>query len=239
VNITPDIPPLDRMRLQVRKHALLNEISAKPSRRWWRFAVPATTLTAAVVAAIVLWTPTTPSAYASWTAEPRAPGDVEPVLARCRERLDRHDARGREGNLPDWPAAPRDVSVVDQRGSMTLVLFTGPEATLECMHTPQGVSVAGGGTAKGLDPLGDRLFRSYGASLTSDRDGDNPMRVLTGQVSPAVGKVLVGTRDGLKVTAPLGRGWILAWWPSREDATSVTLYDHAGNVLGTEPAEVR
>jgi hypothetical protein len=237
--IKPDIPQLDPLRLQTRKHALLNEISSKPSRRWWRFTVPATALVAAVAVALVLWTPTTPDAYASWTAEPRAPGDVEPVIAKCREQLDWYDEHGKEERLPDWPAAPREVSVVDQRGSMTLVLFTGPQATMECWHAPDGVGMTGGGTSKGLEPLGDKLFRSYGASMKSERDGSRPMRVLTGPVDPRVGKAVFDTRDGLKVTATIGEGWLLAWWPSKEDATSVTLYDKAGIVLGTEPLPTR
>lgn len=239
MNITPEIPQLDPLRVQVRKHALLNEISAKPSRRWWRFAVPATALVAAVVTTLVLWTPTNPNAYASWTAEPRAPGaDTETAIARCREMIKETGERGR--GLPDHPAMPTDVSVADQRGSMTLVLFTGPEATMQCMHTPHGTGMTGGGTSKGLDRLGDKLFLAQGgASMRSDRDGSNPMRVYDAMVSPKVGKVVVHTEDGLKVTATIGNGWLLAWWPSRGDATSVTLYDQAGNELGTEPARVR
>ncbi|MET8759804.1 hypothetical protein [Lentzea sp. NPDC004782] len=235
MNISPDLPQLDPMRLQVRKDALVNEISTKPFRRWWRFAVPATALVAAVVTTLVLWTPTNPNAYASWTAEPRAPGaDTEAAIADCREMLGEHHT-----TMPNAPATPTEVSVVDQRGSMTLVLFTGPEAQMECLHTPDGHGLAGSGTAKGFEPLGDELFRSFGASLHSQRDGSKPVRILSGMVSPKVGKVLIGTKDGLKVTATIGKGWILAWWPSREDATLVTLYDHAGNVLGTEPLPSR
>lgn len=237
--ITPDIPQLDPMRVQVRKHALLNEISAKPSRRWWRFAVPATALVAAVVTTLVLWTPTNPNAYASWTAEPRAPGaDTEAAIAECQEMI--KETGTRSTSLPDWPAMPTEISVVDQRGSMTLVLFTGPQAEMQCFHTPNGPGLTGGGTAKGLEPLGDRLFGSLGgASMHSDRDGGNPMRVYSAMVSEKVGKVVVHTEDGLKVTATIGKGWMLAWWPSRGDATSVTLYDHQGNVLGTESTRVR
>lgn len=58
-------------------------------------------------------------------------------------------------------------------------------------------------------------------------------------VSPEVRKVRVDTADGLKVTATVGNGWTLAWWPSAADATSVTLYDNEGKELGTEPVLVR
>ncbi|MEV6238253.1 hypothetical protein [Lentzea sp. NPDC051838] len=239
MNITPDIPQLDPMRLQVRKHALLNEISTKPSRRWWRFAVPATALVAAVVATLVLWTPTNPNAYASWTAEPRAPGaDADAAIAECRAMIESSAEHG-GGYRPDWPAMPTEVSVVDQRGIMTLVLFTGPESEMQCFHTPQGHSVSGGGTSKGLEPLGDKLFGSIGgASMSTDRDGSNPMRIYSGMVSQKVGKAVVHTEDGLKVTATIGKGWLLAWWPSRGDATSITLYDHEGKELGTQSTRI-
>ncbi|HUQ55627.1 hypothetical protein [Lentzea sp.] len=240
MTITPDIPPLDPMRVQVRKHALLNEISTKPSRRWWRFAVPATALVAAIAVTLVLWTPTNPNAYASWTAEPRAPGaGAEAVIAECRESIEQHHERGRRDNAPDWPEAPTEVSVVDQRGSMTLVLFTGPQSQSECFHTPDTHSVSGSGRASGLEPLGEKLYLSYGSSMRSERDGSNPMSVLPARVSPEVGKVRVDTGDGLRVTATIGKGWMLAWWPSRAHATSVTLYDHDGRELGTQPAVVR
>lgn len=236
--ITPDIPQLDPLRVQVRKHALLNEISTKPSRRWWRFAVPATALVAAVAVTLVLWTPTNPNASASWTAEPRAPGaDTEAALAECREMIEAGDRREKP---PNFPEAPTEVSVVDQRGIMTLALFTGPQSELLCRHVQGGYpSLSGSGRAEGLEELGSRLFLSYGSSLHSERDGRNPMRFFSGKVSPQVGKAVIQTKDGLKVTATIGKGWLLAWWPSKEDATLITLYDREGKELGTEPARVR
>ncbi|MFD4676900.1 hypothetical protein ACFWNN_44790 [Lentzea sp. NPDC058450] len=237
MNITPDIPQLDPMRLQARKHALLNEIGTKPSRRWWRFAVPATALVAAVAVTMVLWTPTNPNANASWSAEPRAPGaDTEVAVAQCREMIEAGD---RQEKPPNFPEAPTEVSVVDQRGIMTLALFTGPQSQLLCINVGGRTGYTGSGRAEGLEQLGDRLFLPHGAGLRSDRDGSNPMRLFRGMVSPKVGRAVIDTKDGLKVTATIGQGWLLAWWPSKEDATSITLYDHEGKELGTQPATVR
>ncbi|PWK82205.1 hypothetical protein C8D88_11473 [Lentzea atacamensis] len=236
--ITPEIPQLDPLRLQIRKHALLNEISSKPSRRWWRFTVPATALVAAVAVTLVLWTPTNQDAYASWTAEPRAPGDLAPVLADCTKTLDRHDAQG-EGNRPNWPA-PREVSVVDQRGDLTMVLFTGPQSEMLCLRTPKGVAMSGHGNATGREPLGDRLFADFAGQMgMTDVNTRNSMSVLTGRVSPKVGKVVIGTEDGLEVTATVGNGWVVAWWPSLGKPKHVRLYDEAGGVLQTSPIPVR
>lgn len=236
--ITPDIPQLDPMRLQVRKHALLNEISSKPSRRWWRFTVPATALVAAVAVALVLWTPTNQDAYASWTPEPRAPGDMAPVLADCGRPLDEHDAdRGTNG--PSWPA-PRDVAVVDQRGDLTMVLFTGPQSEMLCLRTPTGVGMTGRGYTTGREPLGDRLFADFAEQMGMHNiENDSKMNVLTGRVSPKVGKVVVGTEDGLEVTATVDHGWVVVWWPSLGKPKDVRLYDEAGAVLQTSPIPVR
>jgi RNA polymerase sigma factor (sigma-70 family) len=67
----------------------------------------------------------------------------------------------------------------------------------------------------------------------------NSMNILTGLVSPKVGKVVIGTEDGLEVTATIGNGWVVAWWPSSGKQKYVKLYDGAGGVLQTSPIPVR
>ncbi|MGW6445534.1 hypothetical protein [Lentzea sp. NPDC055074] len=236
--IKPDIPRMDPMRLQVRKHALLNEIDSKPSRRWWRFAVPATALVAALAVTLVLWTPTNQEASAAWTAEPRAPGDLAPVLAKCGESLDRHDAeRGVEGR-PVWPA-PREVSVTDLRGDMTMVLFTGPRSEALCWGTPEGVGMSARGGIAEREPLGDRLFADFAPQVgMTEVSSGTSTTVLTGRVSPKVGKAVIVTEDALEVTASLGDGWIVTWWPSLGKPKQVRLYDEAGSLLETAPIPV-
>ncbi|KOV82147.1 hypothetical protein [Nocardia sp. NRRL S-836] len=236
MNITPEVPRLDPVRVQVRKHALLNEISTKPARRWWRFTVPATVLTAGVVAGTLLWTPTTPSAYASWTAEPRAPGpEADGLVAGCREELARHDRTIRQ-DLPNWPAMPTEVSIVDQRGDLTLVLFTGPQSDQTCLGTPKGIEVqGGGGDPRGRPPLGSAKFSLEGSQVSNPDPGrGEPRRTVLARVSPDVVKARLETADGRKVTATIGNGWLIAWWPTLSEATKITLYDGEGEVIATE-----
>ncbi|SFR23036.1 hypothetical protein SAMN04488564_106454 [Lentzea waywayandensis] len=237
--IKPDIPQLDPMRLQVRKHALLNEISSKPSRRWWRFTVPATALVAAVAVTLVLWTPTNQDASASWTAEPRAPGDTSPMITECGKTLDRHDAeRGVEGQ-PVWPA-PREVSVTDHRGNMTMVLFTSPQSEALCWGTPKAVGMSAHGGIEEREPLGDRLFADFAPQIgMTDVSSGTSTTVLIGRVSPKVGKAVIVTEDALEVTASLGDGWIVTWWPSLGKPKQVRLYDEAGSLLETAPIPVK
>lgn len=229
-NITPEIPQLGPMRVQVRKHALMNEISTRPSRRWWRVAVPATGLAAAAVAATVLWAPTNPSAYASWTAEPRAPGkeETQSAVDECRNRITKLSEHAEGGGRP-----PTEAMLVDQRGDLTLVLLAGPETSATCLKTPV-YTMWGMGHA--VQP-GETRIRVIGSGKFDA--GGEPARVLTGQVAPGVARARVDTTDGRQVTATISNGWIGAWWPSDADATSVTLFDGAGNVVGTVTPESR
>lgn len=241
MNITPDIPQLDPSRVQVRKHALLNAIEEKPRRRWWRIAVPATVLAAAAVATTVLWTPTNPSAYASWTAEPRAPGqNVDGLITTCREKMAERDRINRR-DFPDFPPMPTDVTLIDQRGDLTMVLFTGPYGDQFCLRSPKGIeSGSGGRNSEPIPPLGAKRFRMRGLeSLDPEPGYGEPRRTVHAEVGSDVAKAVVDTEDGKQVAATLGNGWMIAWWPGRASAVSITLYGRGGEVLGTESAEIK
>ncbi|MFI6097674.1 hypothetical protein ACIA8G_19095 [Lentzea sp. NPDC051213] len=235
MNITPEVPQLDSMRVQVRKHALMNEIS-KPARRWWRIAVPATGLTAAIAVAALLWAPANPSAFASWSAEPRAPGAESFAAAdKCRETFDNmttpeQDKAARESGIPVKPR-PTNAALVDQRGTITLVVLTDPESVGYCLFTGSYWMIGMGG------PEGDSRFLATRTGRGAD-DKD-PARVLLGHVDPEVRGVRVDTADGKQVTATIDRGWVAAWWPSYAEATQVTLYDVNGNTLRTVAPENR
>lgn len=227
--ITPEIPQLDPMRVQTRKHALLNEISSKPSRRWWRIAVPATVLAAAALVAAAMVRPSTSPAFASWSAEPRAPGGAA-VVAVCP-------------GVADSVQVPEDVSenpqplekirgVQDYRGDTVLVVSggigradgTGPFEFTVCLQTPEFTKTA---TLTREGPFGQ-----WFQTTALETDG-KVARTLFGRVGEHVHRVVVETADGKQVTATLRWGWVAAWWPSKADAKSVTMYDQEGKVLGT------
>jgi hypothetical protein len=234
--IKPEIPQLDPMRVQVRKHALLNEISTKPSRRWWRVAVPATGLAAAAAIGALVWPVSTPSAFASWTAEPRAPGaEAFAAADRCRERFDNlldpeQEQAARESGIPVQPM-PADTALVDQRGNITLVVLTDPRSVGYCLTAGDYAMIGMGG------PEGDERFLATATGRGADEM--EPARVLLGHVGPEVRGVRVDTADGRQVTATLDQGWVAAWWPSRAEAARVTLLDVNGNTLRTAVPENR
>ncbi|KJK36337.1 hypothetical protein UK23_42205 [Lentzea aerocolonigenes] len=241
MNITPEIPQLDPSRVQVRKHALLNAIEEKPRRRWWRIAVPATVLAAAAVATTVLWTPTNPSAYASWTAEPRAPGpNTDGMIATCREKLAERDQVNRR-DFPNFPPMPTELTLIDQRGDLTMVLFTGPYGNDSCLRSRKGIEAGGGGrNSTPIPALGSKRFRMASVETLDPEPGyGEPRRTVLAEVGPDVAKAVVNTEDGKQVAATLGNGWMIAWWPGRAGAVSITLYGRGGEVLGTESPEVK
>jgi hypothetical protein len=132
------------------------------------------------------------------------------------------------------------VSATDQRGSMTMVLFTDPRSDVLCWGTPNGVGTGGKGGSEEREPLGDRLFADFAPKVgITEVMSRNSMTILTGRVSPKVGKVVIGTEDGLEVTASLGNGWIVTWWPSLGKPKQVKLYDGAGSLLETAPIPVK
>ena len=241
MNITPEIPQLDPSRVQVRKHALLNAIEEKPRRRWWRVAVPATVLAAAAVATTVLWTPTNPSAYASWTAEPRAPGkDEDGLIKTCLEKMTEREQVTRR-DFPNLPPMPTELTLIDQRGDLTMVLFTSSYGNASCLRSPKGIEAGGGGRNNTpIPPLGSKRFRVAGLeSLDPEPGHGEPRRTMLAEVGSDVAKAVVNTEDGKQVAATLGNGWMIAWWPTRASAVSITLYGRGGEVLSTESPEVK
>ena len=236
MNITPDIPKLDPIRVQVRKHALMNEISTKPSRRWWRIVVPATGLAAAAAVGALVWPVSSPSAFASWSAEPRAPGaEAFADAGRCRETFDNlldpeQEQAARESGIPLRPM-PTDAALVEQRGNITLVVLTDPQSVGYCLYTGTYSMIGMGG------PEGENRFLASRNGMGGAEE--EPARVLLGHVGPEVRGARVDTTDGRQVTATIDKGWVAAWWPSHAEATQVTLYDVNGNTLRTAVPENR
>jgi hypothetical protein len=214
VNIKPEIPQLDPVRVQARKHALLNEIGQQPARRGWRLAVPATALAAAVVIGAVWW------------MSPTSPGLTDAAAVdRCRTAL-------AALRMP-WPG-PGEVnsSVVDRRGDVVLVLLTGPETMWFCMFDGESW-INDGESPRGSSP--NAGFVAY----QGDAIGGRPTGMAYGRVRPDARTAGLETSDGRKVPVLLDKGWAVTWWPSEAEARLVTLYDEAGHVLETFVPENR
>ena len=124
MNITPEIPRLDPVRVQVRRHALMNEINRKPARRGWRLAVPATGLAAAVTIGAVWWTTPAPPQVAD---DPALAGQCDLALARAE---------------PDRPFTAPKSAVVERREQIALVVMIHFETRWFCVFDGRSQIVA-------------------------------------------------------------------------------------------------
>lgn len=218
MNITPEIPRLDPIQVQVRKHALMNEIGKKPARRGWRLAVPGTGLAAAGFAAAVV-------IGAVWWMSPTRAGLTDAAAAdRCQTALDRL-------RMPSPGSGEVNSSVVDRRGNIVLVMLTGPESMWFCMFDGESW-ISASESPRGSGDL--RLVAFQGDAI----DG-KPTGMAYGRVRPDAHTARLDTADGRKVPVLLDRGWAVTWWPSGAKAKLVTLYDEAGHVLETFVPENR
>ncbi|MGW6936409.1 hypothetical protein ACWGE0_40565 [Lentzea sp. NPDC054927] len=213
MNITPEIPQVDPIRVQARKHALLYEIGQRPARRGWRLAVPATGLAAAVAIGAVWWMSPTPPGLTDAAA-----------VDRCQTALSML-------RMP-WPG-PGEVSssVVDRRGNVVLVLLTGRETMWFCMF--EGESWVG--DSESPRGSGDTRLVAYQGDTVEGK----PTGMAYGRVRPDAHTARLDTADGRKVPVLLDKGWAVTWWPSDAKAKLVTLYDEAGHVLETAVPENR
>lgn len=163
-------------------------------------AIAATTAGAFVLAQSV----GAPSAYASWTAKPRA-ATADEVLKWGQDCLSM--SRG----------GPRDYAVrlVEMRGKFAYTVLTAPdgfEATCLMADNGPGQPVTGGGFMGSLtaEPQPDGLATNSVRSVTNE--GDDTEYEVTGKAGPEVAAVSFQV-NGTEVHATLKDGYFAAWWP--------------------------
>lgn len=223
MNITPEIPQLDPVRVQARKHALLEEIDKKPARLGWRVAVPATGLAAAVASGVAFWPmgqPTEPSVLVSPPPEQHQRPDWPIELdRRCSNSATTHAGVG-----------PLESAAATGGGSVTLIMRTGPESMWYCMFEGK-TEVNDGGFGKGED--------TKPTTYRKNPVEGKPVRLAAGRTRPEAASVRIDTADHREVTATIHQGWMIAWWPSEAEATLITQFDDRGHVLETVVPENR
>ena len=177
------------------------EVTPLAPRRRARWLVPAAAAATLAVGALVWpWNPSTPSAYADWTAEatPASPEVADRVAASCRDA--RHlgdDAR---------------IQVAEQRGIHVFVALRSRTQTAECLAPADTARVGGGTGGSGPDAstVGPRDAEVNGAALQGGRDGSYAFT--RGRVGAEVTAVTIHAGDRT-IEATLGNGEYIAWWP--------------------------
>ena len=202
--------------------------SAKRRRRLTIGVLGAGSGAAALVAALLVGGSAT--AFAGWTATPSYPtvGQTAAVHAGC------------ESNLPDALAQGSWNQVAtDARGPYTMAVYESGTTLASCLIGPSFTSVQAESLTSNrsmVSAAGGPAPASPGGSLLSGGDieqllvshlsqtGDGPYTVAEGrldeQTASAVTLVLSNGQD---VTATIGNGWLVAWWPGNETATAAQI----------------
>ena len=128
---------------------------------------------------------------------------------------------------------PVALVLQDRRTEWTAgFIFRGATTFGSCIVTSaQGASSGGSGPSP--VPFGEALsidINGFGDA------GGGTAHELGGQVEPEITSVLIALSDGRTVTASVGSGYWLAWWPTDAAATTVTGFDEAGAEVVTVEA---
>lgn len=192
--------------------------------RWARAIIPAAAAAAVVGLLVLPGSPGAPSAYASWTPEPRPV--VGDALTRsstaCRAAMT--DMAGRDGDVPpelrpDVRAATARTVVAEQRGNFLFVaMATDTGATAQCFlraDDPGRVYGTTGSAPTASTPppavLAADQIESDGAGLTSGPEGSYAFA--QGRVGKDVRAVTLRVGD-VTLDATVSDGWFAAWWPT-------------------------
>lgn len=213
---------------------------ATPIRRSPRPAVLAGAAAAAVVAVAgvaTVWWPTSPVAFASWTAVPAGvtPAEQAARAASC-DSVAHGIAEDEDGpHVEDVPISP---VLAEQRGDYTYVLLTGEGAVGECLVTVQasGASeVVGGDAVLRSAPAAQgardvTTVQTGTASWSEGETGDGALTSAFGRAGADVASVELALTSGERVRATVSDGWWAVWAPgeaSLRTTAEVTFTDGA------------
>jgi hypothetical protein len=128
--------------------------------------------------------------------------------------------------------------LADGRGGDRLMLLygAGPGETAECLvridangaPTVDSAGSSGTGPAQ-LGPL--ELQASAGGSAS----GVDSWSYLHGLIGSDIGGVVIALADGTSITASVGGGRFVAWWPGEAQPTRFLGFDRAGTQVANQP----
>ena len=215
----PDIPDISAARAeQVWSHVLATASRERArSRKRRAFGISgATTLAGAL--GFALLAPT--SSFATWTEVPTVVrlSPADPSLTSCLTAL--ADVKGGPHTDP-----VRQPLLSEQRGAFITNLLAGDGTLSICIG--KGADLWTGTNIAPALP-GNQTVTVLGNAGLVEPEG---LRYVFGRITGEVGGVTVVTDDGLRVTASVGGGYFLAWWPGSAAPKTVMATDKSGAVL--------
>lgn len=202
-----------------------------------------TAAAAAATVALVDLGPSTPAAFAGWTARPTtAPASqVTGAEAGCTQRLEAIPNSRAAANVATVTGKPmglpsvRTLSPVlsDTRGPFTFLVFADADANASCISGPGFTSVS---EARSLGPVPavptDGITVSWEAHTA--RAGQ-AYSFAEGHTGTGVSAVTLNLADGTAIQTSTQNGWFVAWWPGSTSAISSTVTTAAGTTTAALP----
>jgi hypothetical protein len=216
----------------------------------------AAVITGAIVSVVVLGGEQ--AAFAGWSPTPTlaSTGETGTADAQCQAQLAAIPVPPGFTDGSAWNSVVTDVRgpfsvVIYGNGISNATCFTGPSFTVVSRSTSSGgsransVSVEGSGSASGsaegarggtfMETIGSSQGGGLGRITTAhlSANGGDAYTLVEGQVDSTVTGVTLLRSDGEDVQATVASGWLVAWWPGSEDATSAQVTTASGTT--TQP----
>lgn len=219
LDLYPPQRPLPAHR-RARIRAVLMSTVAEPransrrSRRWVRATLVAGLVLGVALAVVQPWG----RATAAWAAVPEQldAGTTARLSDVCTEAI-------AQRQFP-MSVSPTTPGLAEARGSSSAVISSSQSQLDVCITGPTAQFV-------GVYNIAPLPAGSIGVvdGVPGYRQGGT-LRVIFGRLGVSVQGITVTTADGLHVTAAVGNGLFLAWWPSNADAVSVAVTLKSGSV---------
>ncbi|HXW35926.1 MAG TPA: hypothetical protein VEJ87_15230 [Acidimicrobiales bacterium] len=234
----------------------LRRVDYRPhTRRRWPLTIGAfgaASGTAAAVSVLVLGG--SPVAFAGWTATPiltsadqngAAPGDCQTQLATAPGG----SSPGSWSEVTTDARGPYTMTVYENGSNSLASCFTGPSFTTLQVETLNPAS-GGANTVSGemaVSAIGQRAptpqVTNAAVRLFSGGDveqllvshlsqsANGTYTLVEGRLEPSVTAVTLVLSDGQQVTATVGNGWAVAWWPGNQDVASAQTTSASGTAI--------
>jgi len=206
-------------------------------------------LTAGAAATAVLVVglgPRAPTAFAGWTATPKAvaASQTDGAVADCTQRLAAiptsaaaRTVAGATGHPFSLPSVDTLTPVLsDVRGPFTFIVFANADAsaTASCITGPEFTS-ASEARSGGPQPSVAANGISVSWSAHTARAGQ-AYSFLEGRAGAGVTAVTLNLADGSTVQTTTDNGWFVAWWPGSTNASGATVSTAQGTSTTPLPA---
>lgn len=226
-------------------------VPARRRSRARRLALPVGALAAAVSVAVLILdlggdAPTSTGqtrapalALAAWTSQPTAAnqGETSGAEAQCSAALNSPGSQGGPSDKtspPPPPGGPWNPVLVDTRADLTLALYSNGTTWIACLDTPSFIQVNAFGTnSEGVVPDSSATLDK----LSTKGMSGSVYTVAIGSAGSSVTGVVLQRTDGSAVTATLGHGHYIAWWPGTVGVTALSVSTEKGTQ--TTPVDQR